>query len=293
MKTEFKKNFRFRCCIVIVCVCLFVCGCAEKQTDTGIYIPPVVLPETGDGAESIGILVYDGGVYLCDKRYVDQEIEQIEHLIGEYLGETSGSINIGAGRSEHSEKIASNLHGEAYTVKGYSPDFMLCVRSDERVNADFLWVLYRLNDITVAKGEDLFEDRLNMSERIISVQWQSHDDWNYERDNLQDISIKKSVWKNFLRELYKGEFKLTYNSWEGFYEDKPYYINHLLETPNQTHLYINLDDGTTIELRLCEGGYVVVFGFAWDYCVYMPCEAFDIVYDLCGGLHEPGWAVAE
>jgi len=296
VKTKFKKLLA-KCGVLIVCIFLIVGCCAEKQTDTGLYVPPVELPETGDGVDSIGILVYNEGVYLCDQRYINEEIAQIEHLIGDHLGETSGSINIGAGRSEDSEIIASNLKGDAYTVNGYNPDFMICVRSDESVaNADFLWFLYRLNDITVANGEDIFEDRLNMRDRIVSVQWQSHEDWNYEKENLQNIIIKKSVWKDFLRELYNGEFMLTYKFDKnhpniGFYEDIP--SSDLLSTPNQTHLYINLDDGTTIELRLCEGGYVVVFGFAWDYCIYMPCEVFDELYALCGGVYEPGWVVAK
>ena len=294
-KSVFKKNFWFKFSIIFICLCLLT-GCSDEDNSAGLYIPAIELPETGDGADMFGTVVYSGDVYTGGMRYVDGEIKQVEHLIGDYLGITSGSINIGADRSENTEKIASNLHGVVYTVKGYDPDFMICVRSDESVNADFLWFLYRLNDITVENGEDLFEDRLHMRDNIESIQWQSHEDWNFEKDNLQDVSIKKTVWKQFLHELYKGEFMLTYKSdknhpLEGFYEDIP--SSSLFLTPNQTHLYINLNDGLVVELRLCEGGYVGVFSFAWDYCVYMPCEAFDVVYELCGGLHEPGWVVAE
>lgn len=284
----------------LISIALFLCfaaGCsANKDTGAGLYVPAIVLPETANGDEMLGTLVYNGGIYTSEKRYVDDELEQFEHLLGDHLGITSGSVNIGAGRNEYTEKIASNLTGNVYTVKGYDPDFMLCVRSDERIaQTDFLWVLYRLNDITLQNGENLFEDRLHIRDNIERVQWQSNEDWNFEMDNLQDISIKKSVWKKFLRELYKGEFVNTYiydknHPTKGFYEDKPY--SSIYDTPNQVHLFLVMSDGTTVELRLIEGGYVGLQVMSW-YFVKIPGETFDAVYDACCGNHEPGWVVAE
>ena len=48
----------------------------------------------------------------------------------------------------------------------------------------------------------------------------------------------------------------------------------------QGHLFFHMSDGTTVELRLIEGGYVGYQGLGW-YFVKMPGAAFDAVLAAC------------
>lgn len=51
-------------------------------------------------------------------------------------------------------------------------------------------------------------------------------------------------------------------------------------TPVQGHLFCALSDGTTVELRLIEGGYVGYQELGW-YFVKMPGDVFDAVLAAC------------
>ena len=45
-----------------------------------------------------------------------------------------------------------------------------------------------------------------------------------------------------------------------------------------------MKDGTTLRLRLIEGGYVGYNSLNW-YLVKIPENIFNTVYDSCGGIH--------
>ena len=94
----------------------------------------------------------------------------------------------------------------------------------------------------------------------------------------------------FLDAVCAGEFVYVWDPDSDFYEGVP--RSSIYSTPNQAHLFLRLDDGTTVRLRLIEGGYVGFDGPAgvW-YFVKIPGESFDAMYDSCGGSHETGWTI--
>ncbi|MBP7320886.1 MAG: hypothetical protein KA953_07455 [Lachnospiraceae bacterium] len=71
---------------------------------------------------------------------------------------------------------------------------------------------------------------------------------------------------SFLDELYNSSFE-----WIN-YKDRPDFY----ECETQGHLYLKMKDGTCVELRLMEGGYVGYEHLGWIE-VKMPGELFDLL----------------
>ncbi|MBQ8974146.1 MAG: hypothetical protein IJ072_00285, partial [Oscillospiraceae bacterium] len=237
--------------------------------------------------------VYNGGIYTQSESYWGADAHPIDALVGEYLGYATGSIDEWSDPSEYEQEFAGSIYGDLYAVKGYDTDFRICVRPEIQPEDDepYLWIefLDRLNDINLVTGADLFETRLHLRDRVESVQWQSHDDWNYNTGNIQDVELGE-LWDAFLDAVDTGEFVNTWNPnnsvSDPFYEGKEH--TSIYDTPNQAHLILSMDDGTTVRMRLIEGGYVGYDALGW-YFVKIPGEAFDAVYDACGGTHVDGW----
>ena len=54
----------------------------------------------------------------------------------------------------------------------------------------------------------------------------------------------------------------------------------IYRTDNQIHLYIQLDDGLKVHMRLIEGGYVGYQSLGW-YFVKIPEDIFNKVFEAC------------
>lgn len=265
-----------------------------EPTAEGIVIPAIKLPEPNAHAEAemIGLVVYRGGIYTQAEWYRGEDAARIEGLVGEYLGHAAGRIDEWSTQEEYALEFASTIPGDVYSVKGYDPGFRLCI-PEEYLDEDGTPVrnicfCERLNGVTLTEGKDLYEDRLHVRGRVVSLQWQDHGDWDWARGNYREASISEEDWDAFLDALDGGGFIDAWIPDGSFYEDRP--GSRIYDTPNQTHLFLNMDDGTRIELLLIEGGYVryQILGGGW-YFVEMPGEAFDAVYDACGGPHVEGW----
>ena len=250
------------------------------NADTGLHIPAVELPDTTDGVEfdMIGLVVYNGGIYTQAENYYGAEALKIDNLIGKYLGYATGSVNEWSTQEEYAEELASSVAGKVYEVIGYDTDFRVCIREEvEDENGGkqlYIQFLDRLNGITLKTGEDLFETRLHLRDRIATIQWQSHDDWNYDRGNIQNAAIDADLWEEFLNQVDKGSFV---NTW-----DPEISNNTVYDTENQAHIILTMEDGTVVRIHLIEGGYVGYDALGY-YFVQIPGEVFDSVFTACGG----------
>jgi len=258
----------------------------------GITIPAIELPESSVSADMIGLVVYRGGIYTEARSYYGEAAQRIDPLVGERLGTATGTISEWSKQEEYAVEFASTVAGDIYTVNGYDPGFRICLRMEvEREDGQpELWIEFfdRLNGITIATGSDVFEDRLHIRGRVEAIRWQAHDDWNWNKGSLREADIPQDTWDAFLDALDQGGFIDAWTPGGAFYENRP--GSSIYDTPNQAHLFLHMDDGTVIELRLIEGGYVRYnsFGSGW-YFVKIPGEAFDAVYDACGGTHRKDW----
>ena len=265
----------------------------QTMPKPGVWIPPIELPTPQETAmaDMIAFVMYQGNMYTDAEMYSEEESPHLEGLLGEEIGESTGTIDEWSDESEYAREFASNIPGKVYTVQGYDPDFRLCVRrdftDDSGVHRMWLHYLEHLNGISLSTGADLFEDRLHLRDRVTSIQWQSHSDWDWNLGGIQDAAISEDVWNAFLDAVDAGRFVDTHRSdGEPFYEGKSH--GSVYDTPNQAHLFLTMTDGTRVELRLLEGGYVGYAPLGW-YFVQIPGEAFDQVYAACGGTHETGW----
>ena len=249
---------------------------AEPGTETGIHIPAIERPEEDALSDMMQLVVYHGRIYT-EYGYNEYD-EDVMDLIGEYVGEATGSIDEWSTKSDYENELAGTFSGSIYTVKGYDPDFRLCnviSYSDEQGRPKkVVFFLENLNGITLESGADLFEERLQIRGHVKELLYESHDG----RNNGSKVSIpldmtaNQKSWDTFLDELDSGTFIEIDN------------VNDigLYDSERQADLFIKKDDGTTVVLRLFEGGYVGYRPLG-GYFIKMPGEAFDAIYAACGG----------
>lgn len=282
-KQQRQKAVR-RTVIPLMCVCLalligvgvwqglFDYSCTQQRL-TAVTVPAIRLPDSGTTADMIGLVVYKGGIYTQAEEYFGEDAERIAGLVGYYLGHGTGSIDEWSDQEDFAEEFASTFPCGVYTVKGYSTDFRLCTVGDfeteNGVTEKYILFLERLNGIELRTGVDLFSQRLGLWGRVASVQYQTHADWNQARGSYQDATLTAEERDAFLSALYEGTFEYTYPTNPDIYDSK-----------TQAHVYLHLTDGTTVELRLIEGGYVGYQALGW-YFVKMPTDAFDAVMNAC------------
>lgn len=262
---------------------------SAQAEPAGVTIPAVTLPETsGEVAyDMVGLVVYKGRIYTQAGDYFGEDAKPLEALVGEHLGTAKGNLNEWSTQDAYATEFASTVPGEVYSVKGYDTGFRICIRGEIAYDDQepVVWIEFFdcTNGITLKTGRDLFEDRLHVGERTEAVAWQTHSDWDNGGSAINAANVDPEAWAAFLEQVDNGAFVNMYDP-NGDWSDPENDYTTVYDTPNQTHLYLTMRDGTTVELRLIEGGYVGYQPLAW-YFVQIPEDAFNAVYDACGGTH--------
>ena len=234
---------------------------APAEAADGIHIPAIELPEPADGlaVDMIACVVYDGAVYTQG-----EQLDNAGDLLGECLGRATGSLDEWSAESDYVE-FAGTMSGELYTVVGYDPGFRICCLGGD----GSALLLERLNGITLDTGADLFDTRLHLAERMEDVTYLTHSDWNNAVYDFKPLGLDEGTVSAFLDELCDGKFVYTWETDPDIYDRAV-----------QGHLFFAMSDGTTVELRLIEGGYVGYQNLGW-YFVKMPGAVFDAVLAAC------------
>ena len=156
-------------------------------------------------------------------------------------------------------------------MKGYSEDFRLCIYQEDIGYPQRIVFLDNYDGIGLNTEKDLFEDRLHIKNNVTNVTFLSHDDWNRGLDYEQKLEkVTKEQFEEFIDVLCDSPFvRIDPEKNPDFYG-----------TEVQGHLCLNLADGTQVELRLIDGGYVDYRGLGWIF-VKMPGELFDAVLSAC------------
>lgn len=252
------------------------CGLSlSNEPSYAVNIPAVELPTASDGVmmDMVALVVYQGHVYTHSGSYFGEDSSKVAGLVGEHLGYATGGINEWSTQDEYAKEFASNIQGDIYTVNGYDIDFRLCLKGSymDENNKEVTYIEFfdHLNGIGLNTGEDLFGTRLHLRENWESARYQTHENWDNSVGDYRAVEDTAALGA-FLDALYEGRF-------ENLYESNP----DMYALP-QTHMYFSMKDGTTIELRLFEGGYVSYqsSGFG-GYSVKMSGDAFDAIYQAC------------
>ena len=296
-----KKNPWLKWTALAACVCLAVLGAiaipklttqntvpnseaaanhSEHSTGTSyaLYTDRIMLPKTEhiEGMEAevdmIGCLVYKGHVYTQGPSYFGDIPAAIEQLVGDYIGEAKGTLDEWSTQDEWATEFASTYSGPVYSVKGYSEDFRLCIFvnfGDER-NLVFL---DNFDGIGLTTGKDLFDDRFHIKGNVNDVHYLTHYDWDYvgvTEQTYKKLSVSDEQFDEFIDVLLSSPFvQIDYSESPDFYNSE-----------TQGHLYLDMKDGTRVELRLMDGGYVGCAELGWFF-VRMPGNIFDAVLSAC------------
>lgn len=245
------------------------------NTEYAVYTDSVHLPENTSGmaADMIGCLVYKGKLYTQSADFYKYDAATAQQLVGEYVGEAKDilhCLDYGLSKENWEVEFASTYSGPVYKVNGYSEDFRLCIY----VNNDqeqWLQILDNYDGIGLNTGADLFEKRLHITGNVESITYRTYDDLEKQNSEKKLTGITEEQMDEFLSELCSSPFvRIDPESSPEFYES----------AETQGHLYLNMKDGTVVELRLIDGGYVGCESLGWVF-VKMPGEQFDAVLAAC------------
>lgn len=123
------------------------------------------------------------------------------------------------------------------------------------------------NSITLQKGADLFETRLHLAGNYIAVTGQTREDWYYSRDTAVTLTEHSAALENFVAALNAGTFVCIADI-------LPEGVTSAYDSLETHHLFFTKTDGTSIHLRLFQGGYVQFAGIS-GVCVQMDQQIFD------------------
>ena len=276
--TSAKRSAWGRWCALAACLCLLVAGTvvwkpwsqggskpagpptSAAQTAKGITIPKaeVALSQTeGVAADMLAFFIYQGRCYL--------QYDWIDHgsdLVGEKVGTATGLIDEWTPAEGYVE-LAGSVSGDFYTVRGFAPAFLLCMK--EEGNAVQLFVCN--NGITLYQGSELFEDRLGLSDGLKAVTYEDEDSWYDGEEDIHTLHDLDAV-KTLIAAMDEAAFQLSDQA--DLYEEKK--DGGL--SKELYHVYCKLDNGVTVTLRLFRGGYVTFTGLP-DACVQVPEATFD------------------
>lgn len=241
-------------------------------TEYAVYTDSVHLPENNSGiaVDMIGCLVYKGKVYTQSADFYQYDAAAAQQLVGEYVGEAKGTLDCWSSQEDWAREFASTYSGPVYKVKGYGEEFRLCIYVDTD-QEQWLQILDNYDGIGLNTGADLFEERLHITGNVESVTYRTYDDWEEPNSEEPLTGVTEGQMNEFLSELCSSPFvRIDPESNPGFYES----------TKTQGHLYLNMKDGTVVELRLIDGGYVGCESLGWIF-VKMPGQRFDAVLAAC------------
>lgn len=272
-----KKGGWVKWAAMAACLCLVIAGFALwKQlrpvssgetgitvSENGVTIPPAgVSLSANEAACMMGFFIYRG---RCYSQY--ERIDGGGDLVGEYLGTATGLIDEWTPRDGYVE-LAGSVGGDFYSVKGYDPAFLLCMKEQ----GDEISLYIHDNGITLKLGSELYEDRLHLSGNLESIQYESRVSWYFERGERYQISNIGSVILDFIAEMDSAGFlpcdSVPLDTGKDDITDTELY-----------HLYFRMKDGITIHLRLHENGYVRFQGLL-PVCVKIPEESCNALLEL-------------
>ncbi len=243
----------------------------NSASENGVYIPAIEIGPVDENvtADMVAMVVYNGRVYVGAYQW-DNPMPYIENaeLLGEYVGTGNNKITCWSDEKDYEGQFASNTPYDFYTVKGYDPVFRLAAVMDFEDGKEIMF-FDCLNGIWLHTGADLYENLLHITGNYNTVLYQLHEDWDYGKGNYKTLSaVSEEDIAAFVEALKTGPFV-------DFSEDIE--SRNRLYDGRQAHLFFQMNDGTTVNMRLLEGGYVSFRGTSAY--VYMPGEIFDVIFN--------------
>lgn len=230
----------------------------EPKIEGGIAIPKrEVSLKKDSSADMIGFFIYKGRCYV---QY--ETLKGGEALKGKCLGTITGMIDEWTPADGYVD-FAGTVYGNFYEVKGYDPSFLLCKQW-----GDGTIELYICDSgFTVKQGADILEKRFHFSENRRAV-WYRGRNATYAGSRRYQFTGSFDIVDEFIRQINEGEF-VPRETLEGELRNKNPRYELLLITKS----------GIPATVYVFEDGYVCFSSF-WDYCIWIPEETFNKMFDL-------------
>lgn len=213
-------------------------GQMQGSKQDGVTIPAMEVDLCKNvSSDMAAFFMYTGRIYVQDEWIYDHP-----ELVGEYLGTATGKIDEWTKQDGYVE-LAGSIEGDFYTVNGYDPAFMLCMKEEDGAVTTFI----NDNGITLYTGADLFEDRLKLEGNYDVVLWQDKEAFWYSEEATQVRTEDLDFIKRFIEEINQAEF---------VYADE-HAVDQLFDEETQVyHLIFEMKNGMTVDLEICEDGTV-------------------------------------
>jgi hypothetical protein len=171
--------------------------------------------------------------------------EAAESLLDQKIGKTKGNITEWSKQDDNAAELASTIGiQDVYTVKGYDKSFRIMTFAKENGNVLDAQFYECLNGITVKTGADVF-DKLKIENNAKKVRFENFESWNNGRRQFKELE-KTQFLDGFISEL-KNTTPFKQESLSYLFKG---------EDTSQKFIFITLNDGSEVQLRLFKGGYV-------------------------------------
>lgn len=239
--------------VIFVSLGIFGYNFAEKKPDTsshiinstgGIDVPKIELQNnTNVAVDIIGLIVYQGRIYTQADTTI--RLESAKKILGEKLGTTKENIDEWSQQDDYAVEFASSIGKQAvYSVKGYNKSFR--IMTYEKIDGTVYSEFYEcINGITVKNGADVF-NKLKIENNTKTSKYENFKSWNENKKQYKELT-KFNALTNFINEL-KNTIPNTQESLSYLLDDKG--------ELNQKFVYITLNDGSEVQLRLFKDGYI-------------------------------------
>ncbi|ADY55238.1 hypothetical protein Sgly_0892 [Syntrophobotulus glycolicus DSM 8271] len=221
---------------------------STKEQNTGIFIPQIQLPgDTEPVAKMMGLIVYQGRIYKQSSS--SEEWNNAAELVGEKLGTTKGNLTEWSTQRDDAPELASTVGvRDVYTVKGYEKSFRI-MTYDKLNGQTYAYFFECLNGMTVKTGNDVF-GKFNIENNIGSLKYEDFDSWDSGKNHYKAFT-GFDQFARFLEAL-ENAIPLERESLSYLFDEQGF--------TSQKFMQVKLKDGTEVELRLIEGGYVYYNG---------------------------------
>ena len=177
-----------------------------------------------------------------DRLYVHMRTESIAdngNILDAHLGTVTGMIPDWSPADGYAD-FAGNFAGEIYTVQGFDPAVVLCWKTNDGIIHFFTTD----TGITVSKGRDWFEDRMQLSQRYASFQFTN---WQHSSEQAYTLTGQDEILTAWIKMLDTAPFVAAGTPPEE------------LQDSSGTILYqasFILDNGMPLSMYLFENGYI-------------------------------------
>ena len=203
------------------------------------------VPDDVIGIIQVPLFNHDGRWYLMEFKWLDAEKyvgEKVAHIQEKFERERTGYGD-----------DTGNVGGDVFEVKGFDPEFMLCMR--DPYYSDEVNVFICDNGYSVAYGADVLEDLLHASELLTDLRYENYESFFNGYREVYSLDPDEPAVKKFMKALDESVWCVPYETAEEcdeLWATKSRVITLMLD---DIPLEVTLFDDVYARITTCYDGY--------------------------------------